>query len=475
MTPGGATMTPVSIVIQVQPTDPNAPPTPTRTLRPTFTSTPTPTPSATFTPAPTPTPTNTPPPVAFIPTPTPTIFVLPPTPTPAEPALAYPGHLISGRILLDVPEPEVVLPIEQEFLRFKWVWDGPELRPCELIDGFAFEIRIWPHPELNRDNLSEEDRIMLGIDAEPVPPLGIVDAVQARPIIQQSCNPEIDIRFFDFLLTNLKSTPGVRQANIVDTGQFYWDVAYVQTEPFYEVLEVSGPRPFWITVPPEERQPPTPTPLPTPLGGARCDLLPQPITLLAPTYGTTIGSNVNTIEFRWRWGQGTCELPPPSCAFEVRFWPADKAEFDFSYPALGLFDAYIEQANVDCNPLTCECSYLAEELKKRPGPKVRFQEVIDSGESIWDGRFLWDVALVQLDPDYQIIRSSEAHTLEWTLEYGGPLDPTGAPLSCSDVPSWLEAQAIYLISLTETKMDLHGFDDDGNNIACEDLLANAVR
>src|SRR4030095_747821 len=66
-----------------------------------------------------------------------------PSPTAVPGNGVYTGH-ITDQIVLLSPEPAFPRPAELDQIEFKWLWLGQELRPCQLPDGYGFEIRIWP-------------------------------------------------------------------------------------------------------------------------------------------------------------------------------------------------------------------------------------------------------------------------------------------------------------------------------------------
>jgi hypothetical protein len=121
-------------------------------------------------------------------------------------------------------------------------------------------------------------------------------------------------------------------------------------------------------------------------------------------------------------------------------------------------DAALNQkdGNFACNAETGVYTYLVTFLKSKPGVKP-----------VGAGKFLWDVALVQLSP-YQPVLTTQPRLFEITLDYQGSLDPFGAPLSCSDFDSWAEAQAVFIAAGGPAK-DPHKLDPDGNGFACEEL------
>ncbi len=180
------------------------------------------------------------------------------------------------------------------------------------------------------------------------------------------------------------------------------------------------------------------------------------ITLLAPDRDVSIPSNIDQLEFKWRW-QGDLNVqrcqPVPGYGFEVRIWPARDG-----FGPLGAMDAAKNQqdGNFACNAETGTYTYLVTYLKSKPGVKA-----------MGAGKFLWDVAFVQLNP-YQPVLTTLPRLFEINFDYNGSLDPFGAPLRCTDFNSWAEAQAVFLAAGGPSK-DPHKLDPDGNGLACEEL------
>lgn len=180
------------------------------------------------------------------------------------------------------------------------------------------------------------------------------------------------------------------------------------------------------------------------------------ITLLAPDSNVSIPSNIDQLEFKWRW-QGDLNVqrcqPVPGYGFEVRIWPARDG-----FGPLGAMDAAKNQedGNFACNGETGTYTYLVTYLKSKPGVKA-----------MGAGKFLWDVAFVQLKP-YQPVLTTLPRLFEINFDYKGSLDPFGAPLKCTDFKSWAEAQAVFLAAGGPAK-DPHKLDPDGNGVACDEL------
>lgn len=102
-------------------------------------------------------------------------------------------------------------------LEFKWRWAEP--KSCQPPDGFGYELRIWP--------------AISGYG-----PMGVTDAVANQADF--FCDPKSNV--VSYRVNNLKGTPGVAA---IGAGQFLWDIAYIQLEP-YSVVQVSGPRLFAV-------------------------------------------------------------------------------------------------------------------------------------------------------------------------------------------------------------------------------------
>jgi hypothetical protein len=371
------------------------------------------------------------------------VATLPPTPAPAASNGVYTGN-ISDQIVLLGPEPAFGLPAELDQLEFKWLWLGQELRPCQLPEGYGFEIRIWP----SQAEVPESQRAA-------VQPLGVIDAVKEQPVIASNCDPKTGTR--RYTVTFLRQTPGVKQGGA--SGHFFWDVAYIQLKPYFNLM-VSAPRDFFI--PPSGPEVPTPAPLPTATVAYSLTPGPKPqgtITLLDPAGKPVFPASMGPVEFRWRWdGEGSgCQLPA-NYGFEFRIWSAQPG-----FTPLGVFDATKGQSQLHCDPAGSIYSFVVPDLKAIPGVKATYV-----GDFRWDGQFLWDVALVSLQPYRPPDSASAPGSFEIALnQYGGPFDPFGAPLKCSDFPSWIEAQAVFLAA--DPTKDPHKLDPDGNQIACDEL------
>jgi hypothetical protein len=372
-------------------------------------------------------------------------------PTVSGPAIDLDGSIYTGPLtdtisLLD-PAPGITLPPDLDQLEFKWSWSGGN-RPCQLPAGYGFELRLWPHPA--NPQLPEALR-------PAVQPLGVIDAVEAQAQIAASCDPQSGAR--RFLVNHLKNAPGIRMAG--GTGHFFWDIAYVQLEPYYVPLAVSLPRDFFIPTP-AEMTPPPPVSTPTSVFPL---LTPQPAgqnTLVAPHHQATFPVNAGPVEFVWHWedqaGDGPCSLAAKGYGFELRIWSRQP-----DFVPLGVMDVVESQQDIRCNLDTGQYHYLLPDLKQAPGVKATYV-----GEYRWDGQFLWDIALVSLMPYRPPEWAAPPRAFEISLaNYSGPMDRFGRRLRCSEIASWLEAQAIYLaLAPDQGSLDL---DPDGNQIACDEL------
>ena len=437
-------------------------------LAPTITPEPTasriPTTSALFIPTDTPLP----PPATQPPRPTAPMAVGPvsepatataPPPTPLPTAVAqsqniYTGN-ISGLIASLDPAPAYLVAPGQDQLEFKWQWRGNELRPCQLPEGFGFDLRMWPSP--TNPYLSKAQQ-------QAVEPLGVIDAVADQAMIADSCDERSGTR--RLIVTGLKDTPAVNQAG--GRGQFFWDVAYVQLEPYYVPLMVSAPRDFFIQSLGSDQ--PTPTPSPTPLIGPTptFQLTPGPrpvgnVDLVDPQGEPVFPANINQVEFRWRWSgpeYPACQRPE-GWGFELRIGSVQPG-----FPRLGVFDAVTSQELLDsaCDPGTGIYSYTVLDLKQAEGVQATYQ-----GEMNWTGKFFWDVALVSINPYQSPETATPPGVFEISLsEYTGSLDPFGVLLKCDDFSAWTEAQAVFLAAGGPSK-DRHDLDPDGDGYACDEL------
>jgi hypothetical protein len=104
------------------------------------------------------------------------------------------------------------------------------------------------------------------------------------------------------------------------------------------------------------------------------------IELVAPDDNIQIG---DTVEFKWRWLENKgCAEPPDGYAFEIRVWRDNNAA-----GPRGAMDAKAQKQNISCDSPTGIRSFTISGIKTVPG-----------FEGSTEGRFRWDVALVQLEP-----------------------------------------------------------------------------
>jgi len=172
------------------------------------------------------------------------------------------------------------------------------------------------------------------------------------------------------------------------------------------------------------------------------------IGLIGPDQDFSYPASVGGTEFKWQWSGG-CFLPE-NRGFQIRIHAAMTGTIP-----LGVMDVTKEQQYVGCGG-DGTYSFTVNNLKGTPGVK---QTHI--------GKFLWDVAYIQLDP-YLELTTSGPRLFEITLAYDGPIDPFGPDLACGDFPSWAEAQAVFLLA-KKLGPDFHGLDPDGNGTACDEL------
>jgi hypothetical protein len=162
-----------------------------------------------------------PPLAANLPTLTPT-----PTPTPAFPLT--PGPKPAGVITLVAPEGKPVFPANVGPVEFRWRWEGPGIGPCQLADGYGFELRIG--------------------SAQPgFPRLGVRDAVTAQN--QIICDPGTGM--YSTTVLDLKNAAGVKATYVGEyrwDGQFVWDVALVSLRPYLPPDSASSPGSFEISL-----------------------------------------------------------------------------------------------------------------------------------------------------------------------------------------------------------------------------------
>ncbi len=458
----GATPTNVPLQLSTLPTlpppvpSPRPGPSPTDTLEPTAT------------PITQPTPSNTP---ASVPTTASTASS--PTLSTLSGYQLGTGILPGNQAVIIAPHTDFALHPDQNHLEFKWEWHKGN-NDCNLPEGYGFEIRIWPDP--NNDHLTSQTKIE---------PLGAMNAVEKRELIANSCTIKTGAPRYNYILEDLKGAEGLKRWTD-GTGMFYWQVVYAQLDP-YSPLWGSAPQSFFIPPVHPGSPPPTPTLTPTPFQPTLpANPAPPPgvIILKDPENGLNYPANISQVEFKWQWASSV--LPPPTATpvnppapnnpppshcqqllgpefgFEVRVWSASQLE----RVPLGVIDAVTEQEKICCNIETKECNLTVLEIKTVPGVT---QTYVDTNR--WDGKFRWDVALVRTVPYLPPVFASEPSHFDILLsEYTGSIDPCGVQLTCGDMPSWIEAQAIYRKSLGCSKGDpKHDLDKAEDGYVCNNL------
>lgn len=416
-----------------------------------------PTATPTFTPIPTP-PIASNAMVELIPPPPPeTPLMFSPTPgLPTVSTVAQPGDNIfngplTDRLQLLDPAAGYLLPAGQDQLEFKWRYQADDPKHlCLLEPGYGFEVRLWPHPASPYLPPAERSNVQ---------PLGVVDAKQAQAAIAASCDPQTGIR--RWRVTYLKSAPGIIMAG--GQGQFFWDVAFVQLEPYYLVLGAVPPRDFFL---PADGPTPTPGVTPTPTPAFPLTPLPRPVgqvVLLKPADGVVFPVSIGPVQFEWRWEgptPGLCQLAD-GYGFELRLWSKQP-----DFPPLGVLDAVADQSRIHCDPASGVYSLIVPDLKQAPGVKATYK-----GELHWTGQFWWDVALVSIRPYLPPESASSPRGIELSLyPYTGPADWFGQKIRCSQFSTWPEAQAFFLAAGGRNQ-DPNNLDPDTNGIACEELIS----
>lgn len=188
----------------------------------TLTASSTPTPTASPSTTPTLRPTLTPVAVAISPTPT---LYTPPLITPAPPpaGLTAEGeveNVFTGLTLVS-PSPEMKFPVNIQAVEFQWKW---HTKPqCGAPpNAYGFLVQVWRK--------------------EGGTSIGVMDAAKDRRFI--FCNPDTGI--YNYRLNDLRNAPGVGRREL-GVGEFYWNVAYVQLNPF-KIISQSEPNSFEITL-----------------------------------------------------------------------------------------------------------------------------------------------------------------------------------------------------------------------------------
>lgn len=117
--------------------------------------------------------------------------------------------------------------------------------------------------------------------------------------------------------------------------------------------------------------------------------------LLEPFEAFTLQPGINELEFKWRWAAATGCQPPEGFGYELRIWPAVSG-----YSPMGVTDAVKSQQDFYCDPQGNVASYRVVDLKGTPGVAA-----------MGSGKFLWDIAYIQLEP-YGVVLSSEPRLFE---------------------------------------------------------------
>jgi hypothetical protein len=176
-----------------------------------------------------------------------------------------------------------------------------------------------------------------------------------------------------YTIGNLMGAPGIAIAP--EVGRYRWDVALVQLDP-YEVIDVGFSRGFDVPVP-------TPTITPTPTPSVPFLALSGNIDLIEPQNEFEFPAAVEAVQFQWRWTQSqNCQYPLTGHGFELRIWPEGG---DF-IPLGAMGDALANQDAIFCDPNSGFFGYRVEAIRFAPG--VLQQD---------GGRYLWDVALIDLN------------------------------------------------------------------------------
>jgi serine/threonine protein kinase len=171
-------------------------------------------------------------------------------------------------------------------------------------------------------------------------------------------------------------------------------------------VSINTPTPSSTPPPPPTDTPtagptPTVTRLPateTPTRAATRPVTPQPVRpegtleLIEPENGQPLADD--RVVFRWVWRDKGCSQPPVGYGFEIRIWP-DK---DLDRPP-GAMSAEAGLAETQCDPNTGIRSFTIGNVKEAPG-----------FEGAREGRFRWDVALVELAPPYRPIVTTQYRT-----------------------------------------------------------------
>jgi hypothetical protein len=121
------------------------------------------------------------------------------------------------------------------------------------------------------------------------------------------------------------------------------------------------------------------------------------LTLIEPEQNTIIPAHVNALDFKWQWrGSLGCSGLPEGYGFELRIWPAVTG-----FGPEGVMDAVANQKDIGCDLKTGIYNYRVIDLRGTPGVK----------RTNGTGKFLWDIAYIQLEP-YNVILASQPGLFE---------------------------------------------------------------
>lgn len=120
-----------------------------------------------------------------------------------------------------------------------------------------------------------------------------------------------------------------------------------------------------------------------------------PFVLLEPFQEFALQPGINELEFKWRWTTEQSCQSPEGFGYELRIWPAVTG-----YGPMGVTDAVANQQAFFCDAKSNVASYRVDDLKGTPGVSA-----------MGSGKYLWDVAYIQLDP-YTVVLSSGPQLFE---------------------------------------------------------------
>ncbi len=184
------------------------------------------------------------------------------------------------------------------------------------------------------------------------------------------------------------------------------------------------------------------------------------INLVTIDNGHVFAPGIGEVEFSWIWtGADGCVPPPDGYGFDLRIWP-DRPDFG----PLGVDKVATLQEAIACIPETGRRVYRLGYLSGTPAVKAQGA-----------GFFLWDVALVQINP-YTPLYASPPRRFEISLIYPQPgrFDPLGEAgvVKCSDFGAWAEAQAFFNAAGGN---DPHNLDPDRNGVACDAIAPDLLK